>query len=120
MAVGSMNSIRAVLVGIFALGCVYFTMAMPWAEHNMTATKETVPHTIKLLYLTDPTIKLFDMFAAQKEAHEQKLKNKNAEGNLGEYVYALAMAAAMTFAAFAIMTIGSEDEVEKTVLPSKN
>lgn len=115
-----MGSIRAVLVGIFALGCVYFTMAMPWAEHNMTATKETVPHTIKLLYLTDPTIKLFDMFAAQKEAHEQKLKNKNAEGNLGEYVYALAMAAAMTFAAFAIMTIGSEDEVEKTVLPSKN
>lgn len=120
MAVGNMSSIRAVLVVIFALGCVYFTMAMPWAEHSMTATKETVPHTIKLLYLTDPTIKLFDVFAAQKEKHEQQLKNKNAEGNLGEYVYALVMAAAMTFAAFAIMAIGSEDEVEKTVLPSKN
>ncbi|MBP7861983.1 hypothetical protein KA183_09895 [bacterium] len=115
-----MGSIRAVLVVIFALGCVYFTMAMPWAEHNMTATKETVPHTIKLLYLTDPTIKLFDLYAAQKEKHEQELKNKNAEGNLGEYVYALAMAAAMTLAALAIMVVGSEDEVEKTVLPSKN
>lgn len=115
-----MGNIRAALVVIFALGCVYFTMAMPWAEHNMTATKESVPHTIKLLYLTDPTIKLFDAYAAQKEKHEQELKNKNAEGNLGEYVYALVMGLAMILAALAIMSIGSEDEVEKTVLPSKS
>jgi hypothetical protein len=115
------NPIKLLLVAAGVGACIFWSVGMLWAELGMPALESfDWPHTIKLLQ-AEPLMKgLVDtyngMFKAGTEAH---LTSKNAEGPVGDYVYALAIAMAFVGGAVAIMAVGSEDETEKTVVPVK-
>ncbi len=113
------NPIRTFLVLVFAVITIGASLMMPWGELDMKHTGEAVPHTIKLLHLEGPFCGLMALFKDQKEKHINYLGQKNAEGKHGDYVWGLALGAALFFGAIAIMAIGSADEAEKTMLPAK-
>lgn len=92
-------------------------LLMPVAESESGAKVE-LPHTIQLLQLQGPTNTLVESFNSKRDELAKPLTEKKAEGPLGEYVYALMLAGALVSGAFGIMVLGSEDDVEKTVLPT--
>lgn len=113
------NPIKTVIAGICVVVCLYFTVAMLWAELGMP-TDQNFPHTIKLAQAESVMAPLVDHYNGQfKEMAESHLKSKDAEGPFGDYAYAMAIAVAFFAGAIAIMAIGSEDETEKTVVPAK-
>lgn len=116
----AMTMVRAALVAAGAGACIFFTLMMPWAELHMETDPAKMPWTLQLLKIDKPTAELFNKLWAEKRAdHEKFLADRKAEGKYGEYVYAFAMALAMSAATLAIVAIGSEDEAEKTLIPSK-
>lgn len=112
--------VRAALVAAGAGACIFFSLMMPWAELHMESDPAKMPWTLKLLKIDGPTAEFFNKMWQEKRAdHEKFLADKKAEGKYGEYVYAFAMALAMSAATLAIVAIGSEDESEKTLIPAK-
>lgn len=115
------NPIKLLLVAVGVAACLFWSVGMLWAELGMPVLTEfDWPHTIKLLQAEPLMSGLVDtyngMFKTGTEAH---LNAKSAQGPLGDYVYAMAIAMAFVGAAVAIMAVGSEDETEKTVVPMK-
>ncbi|MBX9694024.1 MAG: hypothetical protein K2Z81_16690, partial [Cyanobacteria bacterium] len=96
------NPIRTFLVLVFAVATVGATLMMPWGELDMNHTNDKLPHTIKLLHAEGPFGGLMSTFASQKEQHAGFLNGKNAEGKQGDYVWGLALGAALLFGALAI------------------
>ena len=119
------NPLKAILAGVFALCCVYLTVGMLWAELGMPSNMgqpngEEFPHTIKLIQAEGIFTPLIDHYnQGFKEKSEKHLKEANADGPMGDYVYSIAIALAFLAGGIAIIAAGSDDEVEKTVVPDK-
>lgn len=120
-----MSQLRVVIALVFAGVCVVGCLGMLWGELHMpiaeseSGTKVELPHTIQLLKMEGPTDHLVESFNGQRDGLAKPLTEKKAEGPLGEYVYSLMLGLALTAGALAVMTLGSEDEVEKTIIPEK-
>ena len=113
------NPIRAVLVLVFAVATLGATLMMPWGELQLKSEAKAMPHTLRLFYLDGAVSGVLSGFQSMESELSGFLTKQKAEGSHGEYVYGLAMALALTFGAIAIMTIGSADESEKTLIPTK-
>ncbi|HMO23838.1 MAG TPA: hypothetical protein PKC98_22975 [Candidatus Melainabacteria bacterium] len=113
------NPIKLGLAGIGIVACLFFTVAMLWAELGMPSEFD-YPHTIKLLRAEAVTTSMVEGYNGLfKRSTETYLTGKKAEGPLGDYVYAAMIALAFFGGAVAIMAVGSEDETEKTIVPAK-
>lgn len=119
------NPIKAGIALVCVIACVYMTVGMLWAElgmpSDMGVSKDNpFPHTIKLVQAEKVFIPLVDHYNGSfKEQTEKHLKEKKADGPLGDYVYSAAIALAFLFGAVAIIAAGSDDEVEKSVIEEK-
>ena len=118
------NPIKAGIAAICAGLCVFFTVAMLWAElgmpANMGSEKNPFPHTIKLLQAEEAFKPLIDGYNGMfKEKTEKHLQEKRADGPMGDYVYSMAIALAFLLGGVAIIAAGSDDEVEVTRVPVK-
>ena len=116
------NPIKAGLALICVIFCVYMSVGMLWAELGMPSdmgkSKDNpFPHTIKLLQLEGVFTPLVDHYNGSfKDDTEKHLKEKKADGPLGDYVYSFAIGLAFLFGAVAIIAAGSDDEVEKSLV----
>lgn len=118
------NPIKAGIAAICAGLCVFFTVAMLWAElgmaSDMGSEKQPFPHTIKLLKAEGVFTSLNEtMNGMFKEKSEKHLQESRADGPMGDYVYSAAIALAFLLGGFAIIAAGSDDEVEVTKVPVK-
>lgn len=122
------NDAKLVIVGVVALMVVAISLTlMPWAESGFGFEPQKLPEWSQHIFDANGP------FASLKplgDWAQQALTSKVDKGDLnksnqidpilaGNYMYALAMGAAMTLAAIAIMYVGKEDAEEKTILPVK-
>ncbi len=110
------RDLKDILSFLLALGALGISLVfLPWAELNFTGdfpnwiSAVTNYFNVNHIFNTMGSIK--DWLGLFKPAHDQY--------NMGDYAYSLFLFAVITASAIAIILIGSEENMEKTVLEVK-
>lgn len=110
-----------IVMCLFALGCLFASLLMPWAELHLPETaqqaKMMMPDFLRpLVEILKP---LGILLRPVRDWAVSRLPEANNPVEFSYYAYSFFLALALIAAAFAINAIGREDAEEKTILPVK-